>query len=623
VSRIAQSTIQELDNKLDALAVVEDYVRLEKKGGRYWGRCPFHGGGQERTPSFTVDPDRKMYYCFGCHQGGSVIKFVMEMDKLSFPEAVETLARRFGVEIMREGGAAEPVDLERNDRIQGLADLCRGVSVSFHYFLMEKPEGEAAKRYVISRGISAGMIERFKLGYAPVNRTWLFKFLIKKGFSESILAASGLFSEQYPQSSFFSGRLMFPIADRRGQIVAFGGRIIAGEGPKYINSRETEIYHKGQTLFAIDLALPEIRRTKAAYLAEGYMDVIALHQAGITNALAPLGTAFTDEQAKLLGRWVDQVNLVFDSDEAGQNAAVKAIMTCRKNGLACTVVVPGAGGEPAGVPGTSGAQDAPDTEPPPAKDPADILKYQGPDALQKQMKCFIIDFEYLIFRSKRLYDTSRSEGKARAIAFLFPYLESLESDVSRDAYFGTAADAFGVDRAAILNDYNRRHTGRTAPQREEGREDRRPPQANDELSLLTLVMVNFQLYPLFRAAIEIDEIEDAAAKELFIAMEECYIREESGADSLLSRISSEPLRNYVAGKGISKEFEGNPEQLMRDGIKKISQKKLRRRLSEIAAELHSLEHNPAVIEREHRLDDLLIQKMNIDTELRRLKEDKV
>jgi DNA primase len=349
MSRIAQSTIQELDNKLDALAVVEDYIRLEKKGGRYWGRCPFHGGGQERTASLTVDPDRKMFYCFGCHQGGSVIKFVMEMDKLSFPEAVETLARRFGVEILREGGQVEPADPEKNNRIQGLIDLYRGVSVSFHFFLMKKPEGRAAKQYIISRGISEEMIGRFKLGYAPANRGWLYEFLTKKGFSPSMLSASGLFSGQYPQSSFFGGRLMFPIADRQGRIVAFGGRIIAGEGPKYINSRETEIYHKGQTLFAIDLALPEIRKTKTAYLAEGYMDVIALHQAGITNALAPLGTAFTDEQAKLLGRWADQVNLVFDSDEAGQNAAVKAIMTCRKNGLACMVVVPEAG--PAGTPG--------------------------------------------------------------------------------------------------------------------------------------------------------------------------------------------------------------------------------------------------------------------------------
>jgi DNA primase len=460
------------------------------------------------------------------------------------------------------------------------------------------------------------MIERFKLGYAPANRGWLFKFLIKKGFSEALLASSGLFSERYPQSSFFFGRLMFPIADRQGRIVAFGGRVIAGDGPKYINSRETEIYHKGQTLFAIDLALPELRKTKAAYLAEGYMDVIALHQAGITNALAPLGTAFTDDQAKLLGRWADQVNLVFDSDDAGQNAAVKAIMTCRKSGLGCRVTVPGSV-PPAGDPQAPGGEAAP------SKDPADILKYQGPDALQKQMKCLIMDFEYLVSRSKRLYDTSRSEGKAKAIAFLFPYLESLESDVSRDACVGAVADTFGVDRTAVLSDYNRRHTGRAAPQPEEGKGDQQPLRANDELNLLTLVMVNFHLYPRFRKAIGIDEIEDAAAKELFIAMEECYVREESGAGSLLSRISSEPLRNYVAGKGISKEFEGNPEQLMMDGIRKLSQKRLGRRLSEIAAELRSLEQSPPVAGREHRLDELLIQKMDIDTELRRLKEDKV
>ncbi|MDR1446916.1 MAG: toprim domain-containing protein, partial [Treponema sp.] len=471
---------------------------------------------------------------------------------------------------------------------------------------------EAAKRYIISRGISGEMIQRFKLGYAPADRSWLFKFLTKKGFSEALLAASGLFSEHYPRSSFFSDRLMFPIADRQGRIVAFGGRLLSGEGPKYLNSRETELYHKGQTLFAVDLALPEIRRTKAAYLAEGYMDVIALHQAGITNALAPLGTAFTDDQARLLGRWAGQLNLVFDSDEAGQNAAVKAVMTCRRNGLSCMVVAPGQ--TPETAEGAEGEA--------PAKDPADILKYQGSDVLQRQMKCLMLDFEYFISRSKRLFDTSRSEGKAKAIAFLFSYIESLESDVSRDACFGTAADAFGIDRAAILNDYNRRFTGKKASRPEDVKEDQKPLQTNDELNLLTLVMVNSSLYPVFRGEVHIDEIEDAAARELFIAMEECYIREERGPDALLSRIASPSLRNYVAGKGISGEFAGNPDQLMRDGIKKIIQKRLRHRLSDIAAELYGLERNPAG-GRENRLDELLVEKMHIDTELRRLKEGKV
>jgi DNA primase len=601
VSRIARSTIQELNDRLDAVAIVGDYVRLEKKGGRWWGCCPFHN---EKTPSFTVDPDRKMYHCFGCGQGGGIINFIMEMDKISFPEAVEVLARRTGVEIIRENGEFEPKDPGENNRKEEMAELFRRVSVTFHYFLMEKDEGSLAKQYIISRGINQDMIERFRLGYAPADRSWLFQFLSKKGYSPQFLAGTGLFSERYPQSSFFSHRLMFPIADRQGRTVAFGGRILEGEGPKYLNSRESELYKKGQTLFAIDLALPEIRKTREVYLAEGYMDVIALHQAGISNAVAPLGTAFTDEQAKLLRRWAEKVNLVFDSDEAGQNAAVKGILTCRRNGLSCGVVVPAraeGGSEPE------------------FKDPADILRYQGPEVLQSRMKCVSIDFNYLISRSRSLYDISAAEGKAKAVIFLFPYFDTLDSDVSRDSCIGAVAAAFGADRTAIQNDYNRRRSGEKAsPQ---GVVEK-PVRANDELSLLSIVLVNFHLFPDFRKAVSIDDLEDPAAKELFIAMEESYMNEEGGVDDLMARIPSAPLRQYVAGKGTSKEFLKDPEQLVKDGIKRLQQKKLKRRLSEIVAELHNLENRKAAAEAEFRADsqieDLLVEKMHIDTELRRL-----
>jgi DNA primase len=610
MSRIARSTIQELNERLDAVGIVGDYVRLEKKGGRWWGLCPFHN---EKTPSFTVDPERKMYHCFGCGQGGGIINFVMEMDKLSFPEAVETLAKRAGIEIVRENGDFEQKDPQENDRKEEMAELFRRVSVTFHYFLMEKDEGSLAKQYIISRGINQGMIERFRLGYAPADRNWLFNFLSKKNYSPQFLAGTGLFSERYPQSSFFSHRLMFPIADRQGRTVAFGGRILEGEGPKYLNSRESELYKKGQTLFAIDLALPEIRKTREVYLAEGYMDVIALHQAGISNAVAPLGTAFTDDQAKLLRRWAEKAYLVFDSDQAGQNAAVKGILTCRRNGLSCAVVVPG-GAEKGG----------PEAE---FKDPADILRYQGPEALQDRMKCFIMDFNYFVSRSRSLYDISAAEGKAKAVAFLFSYFDTLDSDVSRDSCIGAVAAAFGADKTAILNDYNRRRSGEKASPQVVRVE--KPVWANDELYLLSIVLVNFRLYPNFRKAISIDEVEDPAAKELFIAMEESYINEEGGVDDLMARISSPALRRYVAEKGTSKEFLNDPEQLVKDGIKKIQHKKLRRRLSEIVAELHSLESPagkdgfpgetaPGAVRPDLRIEELLVEKMHVDTELRRL-----
>jgi DNA primase len=178
MSRIARSTIQELNDRLDAVAIVGDYMRLEKKGGRWWGLCPFHN---EKTPSFTVDPERRMYHCFGCGQGGGIINFVMEMDKLSFPEAVEILARRTGIEIIRENGGFEQSAPEEEGKKEELAELFRRVSVTFHYFLVEKGEGKPAKQYIISRGIDQGMIERFRLGYAPADRNWLFNFLSKKG----------------------------------------------------------------------------------------------------------------------------------------------------------------------------------------------------------------------------------------------------------------------------------------------------------------------------------------------------------------------------------------------------------------------------------------------------------
>jgi DNA primase len=659
---ISKSTIQEVTDRMDAIAVVSDYVQLEKRGGRWWGLCPFH---QEKTGSFTVNPDLKAYHCFGCGKGGSVFNFVMEMDKLSFPEVVELLAKRFAVEIVYEAGSeAEDGKIgERNKRKEELFELYRRTAGTFHYFLMENPEGGAAKQYIISRGLSSEMIDRFRLGYSPADRRWLFRFLSQKGYSNEFLGASGLFSSRYPGIPLFSGRLMFPIADRQGRVVAFGGRILEetlqGDGrtaPKYINSPEMEIYKKGETLFAIDLALPEIRKTGTVHIVEGYMDVIALHQAGITNAVAPLGTAFTDDQAKLLRRWADKLILVFDSDKAGQAAAFKGILTGRRNGFSCFVVVPGGEGE--GSP-----EDFPPSEAPPPKDPADILKNFGPEAaspkdpadilkifgikaLQKRIKCFINDFDYLISCAKSLYDIRGSEGKARAAAFVFPYLETLDSEVSRDACIEAAAYAFEVNRSSVAGDYRRfrqEQAGSGNRQRAQGinmdKEELSGQsqgtgvpkiRMNDELTLLIVVAVHDmsagtdRLYPRFRSVLAIKEIEDPAAKELFIALEECFINDETGMDDLLSRISSPELKKYIIERGISEEFTINPGRLVADGIKKVTRKRLERRRDEIVIKLgglksdakKSLSGNPA--SRDKEMEELLVEKMRIDAELRRL-----
>jgi DNA primase len=598
MSYIAETTIRELNERMDAVALVGDYVRLEKRGNRYWGLCPFHN---EKTPSFTVDPERKMYYCFGCHEGGGVINFIMAMEKITFPEAIETLAKRLGIEVIYENSGGKAKDPGITTRIDELSELYRRVAVSFNHFLMEKPQGKAAKDYILARGINKEMINRFRLGYAPADKAWLFNFLSHKGYTENFLAQSGLFFKNNPRTAFFTDRLMFPIADRQGRTTAFGGRILSGDGPKYINSSESEIYKKRETLFAIDLALPELRKTREIYLAEGYMDVIALHQAGITNAAAPLGTAFTDEQAKLLRRWAERIHLIFDTDEAGQAAAVKAILTCRRNALVCSVV---------SLKNDRGL-----------KDPADILKEMGPEALQNSVKCFINDLEYFIMRSKALYDLSGSEGKAQAVASLFPYLEVLDSEVSREASIERIADAFGVERQAVRSDYGHYRPGELRPRRaavpqQSAGSGVKPVRMNDELFLLTVVFLNPGLYPKLFSALTIEELKDPHAKELFIALDEWYRNDSSGMDDLLSRVKDEALRKFVLEQGSSEAFSGHVAQLVSDGIRRIKQKRLERRRAEIVTELRIIRQGEAG----RQTAELLTEKVHIDAELHRFKE---
>ncbi|MDR1325054.1 MAG: DNA primase [Treponema sp.] len=588
MTRIAQSTIQELRERLDAVAVVGDYVRLEQRGERYIGLCPFH---HEKTPSFMVNPDAKLYHCFGCGKGGTVLSFVMEMDKLNFPETVELLAKRFAIPIVYEGGYQHAESQHNDKRVREITELYSRVAKSFHYLLMEQPEGRAALKYLASRKISQEMLEKFRLGYAPAERRGLFSFLMRKGYSEEFLASSRLFAEKYPRSSFFAKRLIFPIADRYGKTVAFGGRLLPGAaGPKYLNSPESDFYKKGQTLFAIDIALAALRQSKAVYIAEGYMDVIALHQAGVSNAVAPLGTAFTDEQAKLLRRWVERVNLVFDSDEAGQRALEKAIITCRKHGLTCAVVMNMAN----------------------MKDPADILKEAGEEALRNAMQNPVPDLDYLLLHYKKLFDVSSSEGKTKAVSALFPYLETLDSEVARDAAVSRIAEAFNSDRDAIRADFGRKpapQQARPVPQKT------RPITMDDELYLLITVALNQQLFPEFRAQVSLNDLESSAAKDLFIALEECLMSDEFGMDDLLPRIESDNVRKFFVAQAVLTQFFAKPEQLIADGVRKIKRRCLKKQREKLIVELH-IAKNQA--ETPHLYEDILARKKYIDNELQHI-----
>ena len=591
--KITTETIDAVNNQTDLVSLVEQYTHLEKRGYDWWGCCPFHG---EKTPSFHVIPDKKMYHCFGCGVTGSTIKFVMEMEKLSFIEAVEALAKRAGIPVVYAEGSYQASSEDTFK--ETLLELYERVSGTFHYFLLNTSEGAAALRYLEGRSVSREMIDQFKLGYAPSNRRWLFKFLQTKGYSADFLARSGLFSKNYPEVSFFSGRIMFPICNRHGQPVAFGGRLVEGEGPKYLNTGDLPQYKKGETLFAFSQAIAQIRKEKTVIFCEGYMDVIAFHQAGITNAVAPLGTALTEEQVKLIQSFADTVILSFDSDFAGQQATYKAIKLCRLGHLQVRVLRIRDG-----------------------KDPAEILALKGAESLTELVKNAILDSDYLIQIAVERFDVVSPEGKAQAAAFLFPYIEVLESDIQRESTIHKFSADLGISSKALFTDYLQYDQKQepAPPVRKVEAQKRIALKMTAELRIVLAAAANPYLFKKMRSELTLDDFEDVAAKDLFIVLEECYRADANTYDSLLAHCSSDVLRQAVSSAIITGEFAENPEKLVYDGIYYIKQNALQRQKELIVRKLQAVRGNGGVDEIK-LMNDLLNEKLHIDRTLAALKE---
>lgn len=595
MARITSETIDAVNQHTDIIALVGEYTRLEKRGDDWWGCCPFH---TEKTPSFHVIPDRKMYYCFGCGVGGSVINFVMEMEKISFVEAVEGLAKKAGIEVLYEGGIQEiarPKDTTKEE----LLELYDRVAGSFHYILKNTLQGENARSYLDGRKFSTEIIDDFQLGYSPKDRRWLHSFLSSKGYSKEFLEKSGLFSKKFPTSSFFSNRLMFPIRNRKGQVVAFGGRLLSGEGPKYLNSGDLPQYKKGETLFAFDKALSEIRTTKSVVFCEGYMDVLAWHQAGVFRAVAPLGTAFTTEQAKLVRSFAEIVYLSFDSDTAGQNATYKAILLCRQFGFEVRVIQIKKG-----------------------KDPAEILQNEGPEALKNLLDYYILDLDYLIQTAQMLFDAVSPEGKTRASAFVFPYIEVLESDIQRESTINRLAAAFGITEKALLSDYKNRKQPRVAPIKGEQHNSTQPKQQsirrNAELRGVLAVAANISLFPLMRSRLISDDLEDPVARELFVILEECFRTDSTTIDAILSRCTDDRLKLLIAETITNGEFVDNAVKTVEDSILLVRKNALEKRKNRLVARMNLVQGNSPDDVR--MITEMVAEKQGIDEELAKLKD---
>ena len=398
--------------------VVGQYVNLKRSGSNLFGLCPFHG---EKTPSFSVAPDKGIYYCFGCHKGGGVINFEMEIEGLSYPDAVRALAQRVGMEV--------PEDEQYQDRYRKQERLWALSKEAARYFVSQlyAPAGAEGLRYAQSRGMSKGTLTRFGIGFAPDSWDGLCKAMRAKGYTDEELKNAGLVSVSQKNGNIydrFRNRLMFPIIDVRGNVIGFGGRVMDNSTPKYLNSPETEIFNKRKNLFALNMA----KKSKLGYLilVEGYMDAIALHQYGFDCAVASLGTSLTEEHATLLSRYTEQVILIYDGDEAGQNATKRAIPMLEKAGLQVKVLQ---------------MRDA--------KDPDEFLKKFGADRFKLLLEESSNRIEYQLRAIQKKYDLSVDEERVKFIAEAAVLVSSLGNAVQREVYGNRVAEVGKISPEAM------------------------------------------------------------------------------------------------------------------------------------------------------------------------------
>lgn len=485
-----EEVIEEVRTRSDIVDIISGYVKLQKKGSNYFGLCPFH---HEKSPSFSVSQSKQMYHCFGCGVSGNVFTFVMEYENYSFREAVELLAERSGVKLPK-------VEYSREARAQ--ADLraalleINKLAANYFYYQLKQPQGEAGHRYLTGRELTDQTIRHFGLGFANKTSDDLYRFLKSKGYDDSLLKETGLVTiEERGSRDKFWNRVMFPIMDVNNRVIGFGGRVMGDGEPKYLNSPETKLFDKSRNLYGLNFA--RLSREKYMLLCEGYMDVIAMHQAGFTNAVASLGTAFTAQHAALLKRYTDQVILTYDSDGAGVKAALRAIPILKAVGMSVKVL-----------------------NMKPCKDPDEFIKSLGADAFRQRISEARNSFLFEIDTIRQKYSMEDPEQKTafynETARKLLEFSEALERDnyiqaVSREYFisyedlkrlvnslgsrYGSALPGTRADREGVGETYAQK------PREIQKKRDREEGIRQSERLLLTWLIEEPRLFEKIRGII--------------------------------------------------------------------------------------------------------------------------
>ncbi len=488
--------VEEVRSRADIVDVIGGYVNLKKKGANYFGLCPFHG---EKTPSFSVSPGKQMFYCFGCGKGGDVVRFLMEYENITFVEAIQKLADQEGYKLP-ETAEEDPARRQENDLKLQLLEVNKQAAVYF-YASLKSEQGKLGMQYLKKRQLTDETITHFGLGYADQTRDGLYRYLRSKGFKDEVLRESGLitFSERGVYDKFFN-RVMFPILDFNNRVIGFGGRVMGQGEPKYLNSPETKLFDKSRNLYGLNFAKKS--REKFMIVCEGYMDVISMHQAGFINAVASLGTALTEQQARLLKRYVPDVLLTYDSDGAGVKAAKRAIPIFKDAGIETKVI-----------------------NMRPYKDPDEFMKALGREEFRKRIDSAENSFLWSVNAEKQSYNMSDPAGQTaffqQAAAMLAEFREPLEREnyikaVAREQMIDydnlkRLVNRIGGEKSSL---YGQKTFAQTSLKPKPDRKQTESAAARSEKQLVTWLSEKPELIGTVSKYISADDIKDDTMREV-------------------------------------------------------------------------------------------------------------
>ena len=535
--------VEQVTAQSDLLQTVQSYVPLKRKGNRYWGCCPFHG---EKTPSFSVVPDKGFFYCFGCHAGGNVFKFLSLIENITYFEAIKLQAEKLGIPMPQR--QKTPQEIARDKEIADLRKVNEMARDFYHNCLTLTRLGEPGKAYFTSRAISAETIAEFKLGFAPHAWDKLSTAFLKRGVKQELLLSDGLAAERQNGGGIydrFRNRIIIPIADERGRVVGFGGRVLDDSTPKYLNTPETVLFNKRRILFGLDRANRAIKQAGYAIVVEGYMDAISVFSAGVKNVVASLGTAFTAEHCKLLLRYAPAIYFCYDSDDAGQKATIRALSIVQGTGATVRVIV------------------VPD-----GKDPDEYIRKHGAEAFQQLVKKALPLVEYRLQYVLKNFDHDSLEGKVKALHAMLPVLTGIREPAVLGEYIKRLSQALLLDEGIVRDEF-RRFGHQPLPedsgvvQREPIRQAVRRTDTALQRAGRIVIRLAFQdagILAHFATMVPLNDVSDEPQREILLALQELAAQGKNSNDTEMANKLSETAmaelsRAMVEDLGVLSETE--------------------------------------------------------------------